>query len=308
MALLGIPLLGVALRAVALLGIPRFGVTLAGVALVGVALVRVTLAGVALVWVALGRVGVPLRLVAAVAVGLLLVVGLLVSIALLVGVRLVLVPRLGVAAVGVLGGFGVLAGLGVSPLVGILLLPLRGVLAAVGTGRAAVTLVGVILLGVVLRRLGRLGPRAGGQRQRARGQRPGTLGTLRRRGEDHRAGRVLGPDRAEVAGHRAGELGLAAVAAGRRRQPGVGRRPGKLAGVAAESARVVRLRPALQGVDQPRQLLHRQPARAGAGASLPDAEDRDSGIGVPAQPHTAGAAAHVEETLAEPGQRSCVRR
>src|SRR6185312_15126792 len=273
-----------------------------------------TLAGVALVRVALGRVGVPLRLVATVAVGLLLVVGLLpvvgllVSVALLVGVGVVLVRRLGVAAVAVLARLSVLAGFGVSPLVGILLLPLRGVLAAVGTGRAAVALVGVILLGIVLRRLGRLGPRAGGQGQRARGQRPGPLSALRRRVEHHRAGRVFGPDRAEVAGHRAGELGLAAVATGQRRQSGVGRRPGELAGVAAESARVVRLRPALQGVDQPRQLLHRQPERAGAGASLPDAEDRDSGVGVPAQPHAAGAAAHVEENLAEPGQRSCVRR
>ena len=131
---------------------------------------------------------------------------------------------------------------------------------------------------------------------------------MRRRGEHHRAGRILRPHRAEVAGHRAGELALAAVAAGQRRQPGVGRRPGELTGVATECARVVRLRPALQGVDQPRQLLHRQPERAGAGASLPDAEDGDSGVGVPAQPHTAGAAAHVEENLAEPGQRSCVRR
>jgi len=65
---------------------------------------------------------------------------------------------------------------------------------------------------------------------------------------------------------------------------------------------------ALQGIDQPRQFLHRQPERARAGAALPDAEDGDSGVGVPAQAHAAGAAAHVEEDLAEPGQRRCVRR
>src|SRR6185369_5273325 len=129
-------------------------------------------------------------------------------------------------------------GLGVAPLVGVLL-SLIGVLAAVGSSRTAVTLVrvppsatllGVVLLGIVLRRLG---PRAGRQGQRARGQRPGALSTLRRRAERHRAGPVVGPYRAEVAGHRAGELGLAAVTTGQRRQPGVGRRPGELAGVAA---------------------------------------------------------------------------
>src|SRR6185312_10269237 len=108
--LAAVSLLAIALTRIALLGIPLVGVTLAGVTLV-----RVTLAGVALVRVALGRVGVPLRLVATVAVGLLLavglplavglllvvglalVVGLLVSVALLVGVGVVLVRRLGVA-------------------------------------------------------------------------------------------------------------------------------------------------------------------------------------------------------------------
>ena len=75
---------------------------------------------------------------------------------------MVLVPWLGVATVAVLARLGVLAGFGVSPLVGILLLPLRGVLAAVGTGRATVALLGVILLGIVLRRLGHLGPELAG--------------------------------------------------------------------------------------------------------------------------------------------------
>ena len=232
----------------------------------------------------------------------------------LIAVAAVLVPLLGVALV------GVLARLGVAPLAGILLadilLAVVGVLAGVGTSGVTVgvvrippcaALLGVVLLGVVLRCLG-LGPRPRGQGQRARGQRPGTLGALRRWAEHHRARRVLGPYRAEIPGYRARELGLAAVTTGQGRQPGVGRRPGKLAGIGTRAAGVVGLRATLQGVDQPRQLLHRQPERAGAGSSLPDAEDRDSGVGVPAQPHAAGAAAHVEENLAEPGQRSCVRR
>ena len=75
----------------------------------------------------------------------------------------------------------------------------------------------------------------------------------------------------------------------------------------AAQAGVVR-RPPVQGIHQSRQVINGQPERASTGTPLPDAEHCDPGIGVPAETHAAGTAAHVKEDFAEPGQRCCVRR
>ena len=122
-----------------------------------------------------------------------------------------------------------------------------------------------------------------------------------------RAELIIGSQRTEIARYRPGEIGVAhGAVAGQCREPGVGRVAGKQ--TRATRIPVIARHAPLQGIDQPRQFLHREPERAGAGSSLPDAEDGDPGIGVPAQAHTPGAAAHVEEDLAEPGQWRCVRR
>src|SRR6185437_9309395 len=68
------------------------------------------------------------------------------------------------------------------------------------------------------------------------------------------------------------------------------------------------LRATVQRLDHPAEVIHGQPERPGAGTALPDAEDGHTRVGVPAQPHAARVASHVEEHLAEPGQRGCVRR
>jgi hypothetical protein len=54
----------------------------------------------------------------------------------------------------------------------------------------------------------------------------------------------------------------------------------------------------MERTDEPGKLLYRQPESARARAALPDAEDSDAGIGVPAQPHASRAAADVKENLA----------
>ena len=143
----------------------------------------------------------------------------------------------------------------------------------------------------------------------------GRQGAGRSAAEHHRAGRIVGAQGAEITRHRAGEISLTAEittapVTGQRREPRVGRGTGKLARVAARVPRVgvAGVHAALQGVDQPGQFLLGQPERTGTGPSLPDAEHRDPGIRIPAQAHAAGAAAHVEENLAEPGQGRCVRR
>jgi hypothetical protein len=68
------------------------------------------------------------------------------------------------------------------------------------------------------------------------------------------------------------------------------------------------LRAALQGLNHPRQIVDRQPEGTGASAALPDAENRYSSVGIPAQPHTPGVAPDVEKDLAEARQRRCVGR
>jgi hypothetical protein len=54
----------------------------------------------------------------------------------------------------------------------------------------------------------------------------------------------------------------------------------------------------MEGTDEPGKLLYRQPECAGARTALPDAEDSDAGIGIPAQSHASRAAADVKEDLA----------
>ena len=107
--------------------------------------------------------------------------------------------------------------------------------------------------------------------------------------------------------HRAGER-----FDGRRadRQPGTLSAQGDRAG----GARVARLldravgQSAAKRLDESGEFIEREPERAGAGPSLPDAEDGDSGVGVPAQTHAPRTAADVKEDFAKPGQGCCIRR
>src|SRR5579859_5066250 len=320
--------------------ISLLGVRLSLVGLLLVAAVVVTLAGVGSAVVVLAGVGRPergepgrgglavrgrgIRPVAAIGPGARLL-AIPVSLVTRLGrsrVPAVLVPlawlrRLGpLTSVGSLGSVSVLVGLvGVGP-VGVL--GLRGVYRLIRVlGLVLIpALVGVLsLLGVTLipvrRRLGvlsgfgvaRLVAVASAGRQR-----PRTGGDA----ECRRSGRVIGAQGAEITGHRAGEISLAANFAhasitGHRGEPRVGRGAGKLARETAGAAGIG-IHAALQSVDQPGQFFLGQTERTGAGTSLPDTEHRDPGIGVPTQAHAAGTAAHVEENLTEPGQRCCVRR
>ncbi len=79
-------------------------------------------------------------------------------------------------------------------------------------------------------------------------------------------------------------------------RPGGGREPGALP-----------VRASLQRLDHSGQIVNGQAEGAGAHPALPDAQDRDSGIRVPAEPHAPRAAPDVEENFAEPGQRGRIR-
>src|SRR3984957_19377590 len=326
--------------------ISLLGVRLSLVSLLLVAAVVITLAGVGSAVVVLAGVGRPergepgrsglavrgrgIRPVAAIGPGARLL-AIPVSLVTRLGrsrVPAVLVPlarlrRLGplasvgsLTSVGSLGSVSVLVGLvGVGP-VGVL--GLRGVyrlirvlgLVLIPALVRVLSLLGVPLI-PVLRRLGVLSgvgvarlvavASAGRQRPRNGGD-----------AECRRSGRVIGAQGAEITGHRAGEISLTANFAhasitGHRGEPRVGRGTGKLARETAGAAGIG-IHAALQSVDQPGQFFLGQPERTGAGTSLPDTEHRDPGIGVPTQAHAAGTAAHVEENLTEPGQRSCVPR
>jgi hypothetical protein len=79
-------------------------------------------------------------------------------------------------------------------------------------------------------------------------------------------------------------------------RPGRGRGPGALP-----------VRASLQRLDHSGQIVNGQAEGAGAHPALPDAQDGDSGIRVPAEPHAPRAAPDVEENFAEPGQRGRIR-
>jgi hypothetical protein len=68
----------------------------------------------------------------------------------------------------------------------------------------------------------------------------------------------------------------------------------------------LRCRASLEDLDHAPEISDGQPERPGAHSGLPDAEDRYSGIGVPAQPHAPRVASDIEEDLAEARQRRCV--
>jgi hypothetical protein len=67
------------------------------------------------------------------------------------------------------------------------------------------------------------------------------------------------------------------------------------------------VRATLQRLHHSRQVGNGEPEGAGAHPALPDAQDRHSGVRVPAEPHAAGVAAYVEENLAQTGQRGSIR-
>jgi hypothetical protein len=102
-----------------------------------------------------------------------------------------------------------------------------------------------------------------------------------------------------LAGHRGHRAHLCRGVAGR-----VGER---LARCPAVPSGLLSVRATLQRLHHSRQVGDGEPEGAGAHPALPDAQDRHSGVRVPAEPHAAGIAPYVEENLAQTGQRGSIR-
>jgi hypothetical protein len=73
------------------------------------------------------------------------------------------------------------------------------------------------------------------------------------------------------------------------------------------AAAALRRRTSLENFDHAAEIRDGQPERPGAHTGLPDAEDGDSGVGVPAQPHAPRVASDIKEDLTQARQRRCVR-
>jgi hypothetical protein len=101
-----------------------------------------------------------------------------------------------------------------------------------------------------------------------------------------------------LAGHRAHRAHLRRGVAGR-----VGKRLARCLAVPSG----LPVRAALQRLHHSWQVGNGEPEGAGAHPALPDAQDRHSGVRVPAEPHAAGIAPYVEENLAQTGQRGSIR-
>ncbi len=135
------------------------------------------------------------------------------------------------------------------------------------------------------------------------------LGAARAVGDARRP--VIGRHGPELTGHGHVLAGAVVGEAGHRRHRAGGRSgQGAVRRGAGQVTRVGReggsARATLQCLHHAGQVVDRQPECPGAGTPLPDAENCYAGVGVPAETHAAGAAAHVEENFAEPGQRCCV--
>jgi hypothetical protein len=70
---------------------------------------------------------------------------------------------------------------------------------------------------------------------------------------------------------------------------------------------VPRPRARLQRLDHPGQIVERQPESACAATGLPDAENGDPAVRVPAEPHAPGISPDVEEDLSLSWQRNGIR-